>query len=100
MGCNLKFHDKKEKLDHHILFEPECKAERNSLIDLLGKYKDVLKELVMENNIAVEEFEKNEDFLELTKEIENTSKKILEPSYFNHVFEGNLLNIIIKEETS
>ena len=90
MGCNLKFHDKKEKLDHHILFEPECKAERNSLIDLLGKYKDVLKELVMENNIAVEEFEKNEDFLELTKEIENTGKKLLDPSYFNQVFEDTL----------
>ena len=101
MGCNLKFHNKKEKLDHHILFEPECKAERNSLIDLLGKYKAAIFELAKENDITMEELMKNEDFEELRKEIESTSKKLLDSAYFNEVLGEDLIDgLIDKEEES
>jgi len=85
MGCNLKFHDKKEKLDHHISFEPECKAERISLINLLGKYKEAILELARENELSTEQLETNEDYVELKKEIESTGKKLLDNTYFNEV---------------
>lgn len=98
MGCNLKFHTKKEKLEHHSSFEPECRIERNSLIDLLGKYKAAIFEVAQENNISVEELEKNEDYEELVKEISNTSKKLLDPDYFCRILGLNKEDFKYNEE--
>lgn len=91
MNCNLKFKTAKQKLIHHNKMEPECRNERNLLIKLIKKFKELLSSLFLNQKIDVSD---SSQYIDLKNFYEETESKLVDPDYFHcllgKTFEGNL----------
>ena len=83
IGFNIKFKTKTEKLLHHNKFEPECKVEKNSLIDLISKFKNNINMVVKLNKLNLSEIEKMDEYGKLKVEYDEAYQKIYDKEYFS-----------------
>lgn len=77
-GCNRKSKTIKQKLMHHNILEPECKGEKNQLLNILLCFQKTAKEFLEkkeENKEVKGENEKPEENDEFKEEIENIKKQ-------------------------
>lgn len=99
--CNIKFKTKREKLLHHDKFEPICKDEKDSLVQLIDKFQSGINSMIYNFDLDIKTVEKNEDYIKLQSEFEET-KKLINTDFFRKLL-GEKLNIcknIKKESTS
>ena len=95
--CNLKFKTKKDKLLHHNQLEVKCKEEKDSLVLLIDKFQKGINTIVTHFNINMRDVEKNEDYVKLKSEFEETSQKLFDTEFFFQVL-GEKLNIVKEEK--
>lgn len=80
MGCNMKFKTKKQKLIHHNKMEVECKIERNSLVKLLKRFKELFAAVQDQGIYDVTTLDNHKN---LKKLYEETERKLIDPDYFH-----------------
>ena len=74
---------------HHNKFEPECKADRNLIVNVVGKYKFLLKKIVeklrKDGRKNVDKLEDNEKYQKLMKKFVEIKDELVDPEYFAFV---------------
>lgn len=60
--------------------ELECKTERNSLIKLLRRFKELMQNVLSSDEVDLNNFE---SYTTLRKFYEETERKLLDPDYFH-----------------
>jgi hypothetical protein len=78
----MKFLSKKKKLAHHNEEEPECLEEKMSLIELISCYKEVINQVIIDNNIEKNELNEIEEVINLKNVFEDTVKNLLDSEKF------------------
>lgn len=80
-NCKLRFKTKKQKLNHHNKLEKECCSERNSLIKLVSRYKNLYFSIIKEFNL-VEKVESLAEHIQLKSEFEERLKNSYDSTFF------------------
>ncbi len=90
-NCELGFKTIRQSTMHHNKFEPECKAERNAIVKVIGKYKVLLKKLVKKYGINKEKLSEIEKFQKLEKKMEDIKLNLADPEFFSFIVGDKVL---------
>jgi hypothetical protein len=91
-SCELGFKTIRQSIMHHNKFEPECKAERNAIVKVIGKYKILLKKLVKKYGINKEKLSEIDKFQKLEKKMEDLKLILADPEYFSFIVGDKVLD--------
>lgn len=83
--CGIGFKTKRQSIMHHNKFEPECKADRNAIVRVLGKYKALLKKIIKTYGLNKEKIVESEIYKKLEKKFEEIKSNLVDPEYFSFI---------------
>ncbi len=87
-SCFLKFKTKRQKSMHHNKLENECKLEKNTLIRLIGKFKNIL--FALKKRFNWKNLEQNQSYIDLRNDYTNLIKnRLMDPEFFFSVLGEN-----------
>lgn len=95
MGCNCKFRNKLEKLEHHFEKEPDCKSEIIELLKLVRRYKILWNKIVKTQNIDTA---KNNTCENLKKVYKDLQERLIRKDLFKAYLGENFESSVLKEE--
>jgi hypothetical protein len=90
-NCEVGFKTIRQSIMHHNKFEPECKAERNAIVKIIGKYKVLLKRLINKYGLNMEKLKEVEKFQKLEKKLEDLKMNMADPEYFSFIVGDKVL---------
>lgn len=80
-GCNRKSKTSKQRLMHHNILEPECKIEKNNLLNILISFQQTINNIlkkedqdINDQNIIFGNLEEDNEFKEEIEDIQKQSK--------------------------
>lgn len=74
---------------HHNKFQPECKFEKDSLIELIDKFKNGIQSVTKSFNLNLKDIVKMEEYDKLRVEFDDASQKMFDKEYFFSILGEN-----------